>query len=442
MTHRLLYTCKYNINKKGAESMDENKKRSNFLSKINPFDYPERFIGFLSILTFVFAVPMTMHINGDLLRELANASTILFIFFGGILLLGMPAFLTVVNIIFLFVRKGSPRFEKARTKLEITTLVFGGSCTLLWSSEFTWEDYTQQLINDQVHSPIATDTAPTLIVLFIVALIGYSILRTKKLSRLSPIVTAFSISAMYLGIVLCLLWIIQVLQRDILSCLYAVNVIMIHINTTKHAVMDFTENFSDRPKPKNAVVGFAEKLLSNVIALPFVCLVLALPLLGVLVAFLALFGQAPDSIIQAWTETSDWTMSQRVSPPNLEVDMHYLCTVAASGHEKVVKPLRVGKRHGHKVIVNRQLCVANAFEQLLQEKTPKFHRAVRGAYDKYGYPIAKHIRSRFVADLIWIVMKPAEWVFLFVLYLFDSKPENRIALQYPHKPIPEIKKTH
>ena len=243
---------------------------------------------------------------------------------------------------------------------------------------------------------------------------------------------------MYLGIVLCLLWIIQVLQRDILSCLYAANVIMIYINTTKHAVMDFTENFSDRPKPKNAAVGFAEKLLSNVIALPFVCLILALPLLGVLVAFLALFGQAPDSIIQAWTETSDWTMSQQVSPPNLHEDMHYLCTVAASGHEKVVKPLRVGKRHGHKVIVNRQLCVANAFEQLIQEKTPKFHRAVRGAYDKYGYPIAKHIRSRFVADLVWIIMKPAEWVFLFVLYLFDSKPENRIALQYPHAELPKL----
>lgn len=423
--------------------MEEKKKARSFLSRINPFDYPERLIGLLVLLFFIFAFP-AFSLGSVFPNWVKDGMAVLFVFVAVMLLLGMPAFLTVTNIIFLFSKKGSPRFEKARTKLEITTLIFGGLCTLSWVREFqmgknvTWEDYTQQLLNDQVHSPIATDAALTLIALFIVALIGYCILRTKKLSKLSPIVTAFSISALYLGIVLCVLWIIQVLQRDILSCVYAANVIMIYINTAKHTVMDFTENFADRPKPKNAVVGFAENLLSNVIALPFVCLILALPLLCVLVAFLALFGQAPDSIIQAWTETSDWTMSQQVSPPNLEADMHYLCTVAASGHEKVVKPLRVGKRHGHKVIVNRQLCVANAFEQLIQEKTPKFHRAVRGAYDKYGYPIAKHIRSRFVADLVWIIMKPAEWVFLFILYLFDAKPENRIAVQYPHADIPKL----
>jgi len=29
------------------------------------------------------------------------------------------------------------------------------------------------------------------------------------------------------------------------------------------------------------------------------------------------------------------------------------------------------------------------------------------------------------------------WFFLMVLYLFDPKPENRIAVQYPHAPIPK-----
>ena len=27
-------------------------------------------------------------------------------------------------------------------------------------------------------------------------------------------------------------------------------------------------------------------------------------------------------------------------------------------------------------------------------------------------------------------MKPLEWIFLIFLYLFDQKPENRIAIQY------------
>ena len=47
-------------------------------------------------------------------------------------------------------------------------------------------------------------------------------------------------------------------------------------------------------------------------------------------------------------------------------------------------PLRLGMRHGHEVIVNRQLCVANAFEQVLEERTPRFHRALRNFFPDFG----------------------------------------------------------
>ena len=114
----------------------------------------------------------------------------------------------------------------------------------------------------------------------------------------------------------------------------------------------------------------------------------------------------------------------------MHYDEHYLCTVAAGGHRRVVKPLRLGIRHGHRVIVNRQLCVANAFEQVLEERTPRFHRAVRNFYDRYGFPIARLIHSKYIADLVYFIMKPLEWVFLLVLYLTCTDPENRIAVQY------------
>ena len=171
---------------------------------------------------------------------------------------------------------------------------------------------------------------------------------------------------------------------------------------------------------------------------PVAAFLLMWPLLGILIAVLILFGQAPDSVIKAWTETSDWNLSQKVSPQNIYYDEHYLCTVAAGGHEKVVRPLRLGVRHGHQVIVNRQLCVANAFEQILEERTPKFHRVVRDFYDKYGFPVAKLIHSKYVADLIYILMKPLEWVFLFVIYMCDAYPENRIALQYTGKTVKDF----
>lgn len=103
--------------------------------------------------------------------------------------------------------------------------------------------------------------------------------------------------------------------------------------------------------------------------LPFAAFIALVPLLGVVVFCLTLFGQEPDSMIKAWTETSDWQLSQRISPPNLTYGEHYLCTVGATGHVKLVKPLRMGMRHGHQVVVNRQLCIANAFEQILEKNS-------------------------------------------------------------------------
>lgn len=90
----------------------------------------------------------------------------------------------------------------------------------------------------------------------------------------------------------------------------------------------------------------------------------------------------------------------------------------------------MGERHGHRVVVNRQLCVANAFEQILEEKMPGVHRRVRYIYDTYGFPVAKMIRSPLAADVVYLLMKPMEWCFLAVIYACDTKPENRIALQY------------
>lgn len=110
---------------------------------------------------------------------------------------------------------------------------------------------------------------------------------------------------------------------------------------------------------------------------------------------------------------------------------HYLCTVAAGGHRKLVRPERMGMRNGTAIVVNRQLAIANAFEELLQQKLPRFHRCVRRFYDYHGYPISKHITTPLWADVVYVLMKPLEWLFLAVLYTFDAHPEQRVAMQYP-----------
>ena len=163
-----------------------------------------------------------------------------------------------------------------------------------------------------------------------------------------------------------------------------------------------------------------------------------IPLLAVLLVILVIFGQRPDSIVKAFTETADWTFSQQIPPPPDYSQGHYLCTVAAGGHAKLVKPQRMGLRRGDKIIVNRQLCVANAFEELIQDKLPRFHKCVRGFYDKHGYPISQHITTKLRADVVYILMKPLELIFIAVLYMFDADPESRIAMQYTGKKITDF----
>jgi hypothetical protein len=95
-----------------------------------------------------------------------------------------------------------------------------------------------------------------------------------------------------------------------------------------------------------------------------------------------------------------------------------------------VKPQKIGSRRGHSIIVNRQLSIANAFENIIETKFPKTHRFIRRNYDKYGYPLSKRITSRSSADLTYFAMKPIEWFFLVFIYFFSLKPEELIKKQY------------
>jgi hypothetical protein len=98
-----------------------------------------------------------------------------------------------------------------------------------------------------------------------------------------------------------------------------------------------------------------------------------------------------------------------------------------------VKPIRKGFRKGNPVTCNRQLLISNAFEELIQEKLPALHIAIRKQYDKVGNVIHRYygiFSNKFIADIVYVLMKPLEWIFLLVLYTCDEKPENRIAKQY------------
>ncbi len=165
-----------------------------------------------------------------------------------------------------------------------------------------------------------------------------------------------------------------------------------------------------------------------------ILLLLTLPVLIILSLILILFGQQPDSAIRAFTDTYKHGLSQLdYQCENVNCGEHFLCSVGAGGHQSIVKPLRYGERNGAKIICNRQLLISNAFEELMQVKHPKLHRIIRRQYNKIGNLVHRYYRFfsiKAISDITYIAMKPLEWIFLFTLYIYDRKPENRIHTQY------------
>ena len=297
--------------------------------------------------------------------------------------------------------------------------------------EMTFYDWSEPLINSQKHALIWSGAYPTFFTFAALTLLALIIYSYRDANSLSPLANIFCISGILGGVVLLLVFDNQLQVASFHTfflLIYSINLLWVRIKEWQEDRTEITY--------ENRLLQYFHQLLNKSRNWPWLAVLLALPTLVLVVLILMLFGQQPDSMIKAWTDTADWAFSQKIPPQNLIIDEHYLCTVAAGGHEKVVKPQRMGVRHGHPVVVNRQLCIANAFEQVLEEKTPRFHRFLRRNYDRYGYPFAKHIKKKWAMDLIYYLMKPLEWTFLLVLYLVDRKPENRIAMQYI-KPIPE-----
>lgn len=367
-------------------------------------------------------------------------------FVGGIFLAALfiyPIVLTVSQIVFL-VLEAKKSLKKSGIELDQVVIGYGLILEFLYISfmkDLAGADWQEQLTNNERHNPIYSGAGLSITVIFLLGIAGYNYLRLRPLKKIPPLPAVLSISAMYLWVIEVIIFTVQVIEGnrlDMILLLYPVCIVCIVARTILRKIREWEEISMEKSKiHENAFLNFMDIVLSKSALWPLYALILMIPLFGIIIGVLMLFGQAPDSVIKAWTETSGWRLSMKEAPPNVYYDEHYLCTVAAGGHRKIVKPIRKGIRHGHEVIVNRQLCIANAFEQILEEKMPHFHREVRNFYDRYGFPVAKLIKSKWVADFIYLIMKPLEWVFVMVIYMTDVHPENRIALQYTGRLIGE-----
>ena len=314
-------------------------------------------------------------------------------------------------------------------------------------------DYYEQISQiDKQHTAFSSKHFSSFIVYYIMFII--SIMMVFIFGRnMPPLIISLCIVFITIGMILNLVILIQYFDIDnsgnffylYYYIRYSISILIWRNDTAllaHHHIMNIILsvylliNLIKKEKKLSAARIYKNKILNlinNVICRNYFigAFVLLFPVFIIITLILLLFGQEMDSIVKVWTETTTWTFSQYDHPPFLTThEGHYLCTVAACGHPNLVKPLRLGIRHGKIIIVNRQLLIANAYEAMIQRYFPRFHRFIRNIYNRYGYPLSKHISNKYISDVIYILMKPLEWVFLLNLYLFVIKPEELIGNQY------------
>ncbi|WP_462410591.1 DUF6688 domain-containing protein [Neobacillus sp. Marseille-QA0830] len=288
------------------------------------------------------------------------------------------------------------------------------------------------------YASLASEHVLSVIMLLIFGMFSFWLIHSKY--EISPILFVVSSTVIILNIILAVIYLthtafthdgetfsVPLLQVSFLSLIF------LYIAGLEDSLNHFLERMREsEPEYNKPVLLFLYKISSHYQKMSRVWAVFLFPVLIVIQLLMVLFGQRPDSFIRLFLDTSSFHYSRipAPAPEVVEGDGHYLCTVSAAGHKKWVKPVRAGIRRGSRIVVNRQLLVANAFENILEEYTPNLHKAIRTFYDRYGYPLSRHIRSKWSADLVYLMMKPLEWFFLIVLYTVDHKPENRISVQY------------
>jgi len=311
----------------------------------------------------------------------------------------------------------------------LSTGLFG----LVWV--FNGDDYYTPIdIVDDGYTPFASKHLLTLIVFFVLAVFGLIKLWYKG-RALPPLLFSLFVVFVVIGIPISIAVIMQTSTNTeqsgetflfaLLPFSYIITAVVV---LTKIVIAE--AGTANTKTYRNKFLNYLNQKLAKTGRQPLLIFAMLIPVFAIIVAILMLFGQDANSITKVFTETTSWTFSQKTHPPFLGHEGHYLCTIAVCGTPTIVKPLRLGKRHGHEIIVNRQLLIANAFEELIQENAPRVHKVIRNFYDKYGYPLSKKITTAKASNAVYILMKPLEYFFLMVLYLCSAKPEEKINKQY------------
>jgi hypothetical protein len=347
-----------------------------------------------------------------------------------VLLLGLPSVLVTLDFV-KCLRTGKRLFNTIWIRiLEIVTII---------GLPFIYLNVVENKVNDccsdsATFSPEHRLTIYSLITICILAYFYSSFKTTLK----SPVLEVLTNAVLLLGVIFNVFIAVQVEQFIwLFGNLPICMLFILQLIDNQKKFITLHHSIANE-ETKNSITKMAWRILTLKPIMKFpILLILCLPLLTGISCLLLLFGQKPDSIIRAFTDTYKHGFSQLdYLCDNVDCGGHFLCSVAAGGHREFVKPIRYGERNGSKIICNRQLLIANAFEELIEQKSPGVHHLVRRNYNKVGNVIHRYyfiFNNKLIADVVYIFMKPLELFFLLTLYTFDQRPENRIARQYLSK---------
>jgi len=241
-----------------------------------------------------------------------------------LILFGLPLFLTVANItklIYIFLNKSMS--QKFVNITDFLTMSCGIIFSIVLLIILNFRDYTEPVLLSidmvSLHSPVASWHSPTIFSLFIIGIIGYTFLRLKK-TTLPPLQTVLMFSFMFIGIFISSLWIIQLSNNftdSLIVCLilFPLNFIISSLILMKKIIEDYIFDSSNvQNQYKNKLLYYTYNLLVKTRNWIGIAIALMLPILTISMLILILFGQKPDAIIKAFTETSDWVLSKKASP--------------------------------------------------------------------------------------------------------------------------------
>lgn len=360
--------------------------------------------------------------------------------------MGIPIFLLILIIILLvLVVKGLIKKKQDIKVLEViviityllSCLLFGVGCLFHNNEYYTAIDP----VDGSCYLPFGSYHIVSLVVYFLAFNISAYLIWIKG-RKLPPLVLVIALTFLFTGSIINIFVMLQVFIHNtstidgykgndgsfffivtpIFNLFFSIALIIKVINEEK--------SIANNRIYTNKFLNTCNQILSSKYDITTWALILFIPVFLLITLILILFGQDANSLVKVFTETTTWTFSQKMHPPILDHTGHYLCTVAAKGNPNIVKPLRVGTRHGNTIIVNRQLQIANAFEEMIQDHVPKLHHFIRKNYDKYGYNLSLKINNEVNSNRMYLLMKPLEWCFLTCLYLGCVDPEKKIAKQY------------